>query len=377
MSRPDRLLTCLLVGGLLAAGSAFGAEQPESSESCGACHRDIYLMWQESAHAQAFEDPFFLEPLARIESAYGADQARQCLGCHAPMAGWIGDPDLELAISREGVNCEFCHGIVSVEMGERGPVPEVKIGSVKRGTIPGAESRGHDVAFSELHAESLVCAPCHEHKTAAGVPIMTTYSEWQSSSAAERNETCQTCHMSLVDSDVVDPRIKRDSGASVNLHKVPGGHSLEQLNKAIRVRLRPKRIGDELEVAVRLRNHGAGHAVPTGMPGRRVILRIDVRTSEGKSYREEKIYEKRFVDAAGERVDHVADLFFAEGLRMERDTRLAADEIREERFLFPVPPKVTAWVELKLNYEHSPWGEDDNRVWLTFYTETEMVRRGS
>ena len=75
--------------------------------------------------------------------------------------------------------------------------------------------------------------------------------------------------------------------------------------------------------------------------------------------------------------DTVPDLFFAEGLRMDRDTRLAADEVREERFMFPVPPTATAWVELKLSYEHSPWGEDDNRVWLTFYTETEMVRRGS
>jgi hypothetical protein len=130
-------------------------------------------------------------------------------------------------------------------------------------------------------------------------------------------------------------------------------------------------------VAVRIRNVGAGHAVPTGMPGRRVMLDVAVRTSEGKTYHEQRVYEKSFVDGAKRRVDRVADLFFADGLRLAADTRIGADELREERFRFDVPAEATAWVEVKLRYEHAPWGDDEDRVRMTFFSETRLVVRAS
>jgi len=349
----------------------------EPSDHCGACHRDIYRMWRDSAHAQALEDPFFLEPLNRITARYGLERTRPCIGCHAPLALLDDDLDLSEALSHEGVNCEFCHGVVAVDMVDGTPRHRVEIGTVKRATIPHADSPGHDVAYSELHASSLVCAPCHEYVADGGLPIMSTYSEWRSSSAAERGETCQTCHMNLVRSNVVDPRIKRDAGAEVNLHEMPGGHSLQQLHKALRVRLAPRRTDDGLRIAIELINQGAGHAVPTGMPGRRIILSVDVQTSGGASYHDERLYEKRFVDAGGRRVDNVADHFFADGLSLAADTRLGPDEQRSEAFDFEVPRDETAWVTVKLEYEHAPWGPGQERVSLTFYSESRFVRRES
>lgn len=367
-------LLILLVAAALPLGSA-AAASPEASATCGACHRDIYRMWSDSAHAKAFEDPFFLLPLAEVRDKYGEDRTNQCIRCHAPMAEVINDFSVEKAITREGVNCEFCHGLVDVELEEGGPRHRLDIGTVKRGTIPGADSRGHDVAFSELHMSSLICAPCHEYSTAAGTQIMTTYSEWSASSSAEGGETCQTCHMSLVKSDVVDPRIKRETGAQVNLHEMPGGHSIQQLTKALKVRLTPGRSSQGLEVKAQVRNAGAGHAVPTGMPGRRILLRVSVRTSEGKTLTDERVYERSYANGDGQRVDHVADLFFADGLHVREDTRLSADETREERFVFPLPENVTAWVDLTLRYEYSPWGEEGERVSFTIFSENRLVRR--
>ena len=371
-SRPRAGLLMWVIPGLAVSLAVAGT--PESADRCGSCHRDIYRMWRNSAHAQALEDPFFLDPFNRIQARHGTQATRGCLRCHAPLAGLIDDPGLLRAITREGVNCEFCHGLVAVEIVDGSPRHRVDIGEVKRGTIRGAESNGHDVAYSRLHRQSLVCAPCHEYTTASGTAVMTTYSEWEASQAAERGQTCQSCHMSLVESNVVDPRIKRDSAAQVNLHEMPGGHSLEQLHKALKVRLKPARTEQGLEVRARITNHGAGHAVPTGMPGRRIVLRLEVRTNDGQAFDEQRTYEKRFVDEQGARVDHVADLFFADGLRLSSDTRIAADELRDERFVFPVPASASAWISLRLEYEHAPWGDDEPSVSTVFVYERRFVR---
>jgi hypothetical protein len=352
-----------------------GAAAPQSSETCGSCHRDIYRMWRESAHAESLEDPFFLLPLRAIREQYGESHTRECVRCHAPMATLLDDFDFTRAITREGVNCEFCHSLVDVSVGERGPRHRVEIGEVKRGTIPGADSRGHEVAYSELHADSLICAPCHEYVTADGTQIMSTYSEWKASSSADDGKTCQSCHMTLVESNVVDPRIKRESGARVNLHQMPGGHSIHQLNKALRVRFDAERIEEGLQVTARIRNVGAGHAVPTGMPGRRMVLALAVKTSEGKGYRQERVYEKSYLNGEDRPVELVADLFFAKGLHLREDTRIQPDETREEQFVFPVPQDATAWIDLTLRYEHSPWGEDQERVSFTIFSESRLVRR--
>ena len=75
---------------------------------------------------------------------------------------------------------------------------------------------------------------------------------------------------------------------------MPGGHSLEQLNKALGLSIQHRWEDEELEVEVVLRNKGAGHAVPTGMPGRRVILDLVLRSGEGHRFEERKVYGKFF-----------------------------------------------------------------------------------
>jgi len=353
---------------------AIAATDPPTSDACGSCHRDIYRMWRDSAHAEACEDPFFTAVFDEVRQTQDLALQRLCLECHAPMAVVTGDLAMHHSVSREGVSCDYCHSLVEVDLTESGARPRLDVGRVKRGTIAEADSPAHDVAFSELHRTSRVCAPCHEFVASNGLAILTTYSEWAASRAAQRGETCQDCHMSLTEGRVVDPRVERDSSARVNLHEMPGGHSLQQLLKALDVKFRPQRTPDGLNVEVRLANQGAGHAVPTGMPGRRITMLVEVSTSGGKTYREERVYAKSFRGAGGRKIDHVTD-YFAEGAVLDADTRIRADETRTEVFGFPVPATDNASISVKLHYEHAPLGPESERVWVTFYSERRFLRR--
>ena len=347
----------------------------DPSATCGECHKDIHRMWSASAHARSMEDEVFLEAYRETKSTESEAVARQCLACHAPLTAVNADWNLAQKITWEGVHCDVCHGMTGVDMTGPNPRPVLDIGKVKRGPIKDAASSAHEVAFSELHTTALACAPCHEGSTADGVKVMTTYTEYLASGAARDGKTCQTCHMGKTRANVVDPKIARVATAEVNLHEVPGGHSLDQLHKALQVALDPKRQGDSLLVTVRLTNKGAGHAVPTGMPGRRVILDLAVRSGTGAAFEGKRTYTKTFTDAQGTTITRDSK-YFTKGLKLEADTRIQADEKRIETFGFPVPAAAAAYVTLKLHYEHAPTGGPENRTWLTFYSENRTLPPG-
>lgn len=366
------LLSLALAGSLPSAPEAAGLDRPATSDACGVCHKDIYRMWRQSAHADCMENDVFLTAYRETEIREGEKVAEVCLRCHAPLAEIIADPSLERKVTWEGVNCEVCHSMVSVDLS--GPVARhtFDLSDVKRGPITDAESTAHEVAYSELHTTSLVCAGCHEFTNSEGTSLMTTYTEWRESSAASEGQTCQSCHMWKTDAHVVDPRIVRVPSAEVNLHEMPGGHSLEQLHKALRVALKPRRDGDTLVVDIELVNKGAGHAVPTGMPGRRVILDLEVDPYVGEPMRETRVYGKFFVDAEGKRITRDSQ-YFAKGVRLESDTRIHADEKRKEEFRLPVAAETTVSASLRLHYEHAPTGDEAGLTRFTFYSESRTL----
>jgi len=356
---------------LLLAAPVTRAE-PQPSEMCGLCHRDIYTMWRSSAHARSMESLVFQEALQGAKADHGAGVAQLCLNCHSPMLQAVQDPKLRQKVTWEGVSCDFCHSLVSVDPAKGLPKQVIDVGDVKRGPIRGTVSTGHEVAYSDLHTKSLVCAGCHEYQNPEGVRVLATYSEWKDSGAAKEGKQCQDCHMDRTAANVVDPRVKRVSSASVNVHEVPGGHSLEFLHKAVAASIEPVREGDTLTLTLRLTNKGAGHAVPTGMPGRRVILNVEVKTSSGASFKEERVYGRFFADAAGDAVVRDSG-YFASGVKETSDSRLKADERRVETFRFQVPPDDTAFVRYQLHYEHSPLGGPEGRTRLTFLTEQRTI----
>lgn len=347
--------------------------QLETSDRCGSCHRDIFKMWQKSGHANSMESAAFLESFRQSQTEWGEERSRICLHCHAPTVVETGDWDLSDKVTWEGVSCDVCHSLVDVDLSGHAPRMRLDIGDVKRGPITDAASTGHEVAYSPLHEKAIACAPCHEYTNADGTPIMTTFSEWRNSQAAEDGKTCQSCHMWRTEAAVVDPRVQRASQAVVNLHEMPGGHSLHQLLKALDIEYDLERTGNNLNATVRIANV-IGHAVPTGMPGRQIILTVRVEADAMDPIVDVRDFGNHFVDAAGDPVEHVWG-FFESGIQLDADTRIAADSEWSETFRYSLPQDAVAYFRIRLEYMYSTADMRYEATRFVFFSEGRTVAR--
>jgi hypothetical protein len=214
-----------------------------------------------------------------------------------------------------------------------------------------------------------MCAGCHEFATEAGVPLLTTYSEWQSSSFFKDGVNCQRCHMPYVLADVVDPRIKRVANVAVNLHQIPGGHSRQMMYKACKTTIASvNREKKKIKVAVSVANTGAGHFVPTGMPTRKVILSVDITTEKGEQQRKEVVYERQVVGSQGQPIQRDSELF-TQQISVKSDTRIKPGETRTELFEFEDYPGENITIHARLTYLYSPHGKPETESRFDFYNE--------
>ncbi|MBI3696797.1 MAG: hypothetical protein HY238_18420 [Acidobacteria bacterium] len=359
------MITWLLAGALFSGPVTL--DKISSAEMCGRCHRDILRAWKTSVHAEALEDPLFQDALDLAVTEFGVQARSGCLKCHAPTVQYSSDTALVKKVTWEGVTCDFCHSLKSVSVVSGLPRLLVEFDGVKTGPLKDALSGAHGVAFSPVHTSSLVCAGCHEYRNAAGLAVLTTYSEWEASSYAAKQTHCQSCHMAAMSANVVDPKIKRVKETTVNLHQMPGSHSIEQLNKAIGARLTLARENGMLKVNVEVSNRGAGHMVPTGSPLRQVHLELRVLDASGKSYQGERVYTRKVVDRQGRELAAEHEVF-VEAARVKEDTRLKAGERRVESFTFPLPPGVSANVRAQLWYYYSPLAQIEQQKKVSFLT---------
>ena len=363
----------VLVGVAAALPAGAGVREPATSaERCGACHRSIQEAWKISSHAHSMDSRLFQDVLEMAEADYGAAARKTCLGCHAPVAVDTGDLALVRKVSWEGVTCDFCHSIRNVTMNGANPRAIVEFSLVKTGPLKESVSTGHATEYSAVHTSSVVCAPCHEYRNAGGFPVLTTYTEWKNSRYAKEGRECQSCHMLRVAGAVVDPKVKR-STAGLNLHQMPGSHSLEQLTSTVRAQMTAVREGDQLKVTVAVENHNAGHYVPTGSPLRQIVLEVRADTYGGQHFREERTYARRIVDQHGTPVvlEHTA---FLKGAKVVGDTRLAPGEKRTETFAFAAQPGTQAQVRATFWYYYSPMARTESQKRITFLTLNRLVR---
>lgn len=363
------LLLALAVSPALAAGAL---PSPASAEICGRCHRSIQEGWKKSAHASAMESRLFQDSLEMAERDFGADARKVCLGCHAPIAVLLGDLVLSRKTSWEGVTCDYCHSIREVQ--ENGPNPKAKVefSDLKSGPSKDSVSPAHRTAYSAVHTSALACAVCHQYTNSLGFPVVTTYSEWKESVSGQAEQECQRCHMYLVKGSVVDPRVKREAAHEVNLHEMPGSHSIEQLNRALKAQMSAARDGDRLVVTVKLTNEGAGHYLPTGSPMRQLVLVVRATPYGSDAMMEERTYSRTLADAAGTPIkyEHVA---FLKAAKVVSDTRLAPEQTKTETFSFPIPRGKKAQVDAMLYYLHSPMASAEHTRRIKFVELNQLV----
>ena len=94
----------------------------------------------------------------------------------------------------------------------------------------------------------------------------------------------------------------------------------------------------------------------------------------GGSFEARRVYGKTFRDATGRPIALDGPVF-RPGVTIDTDSRIKPDERRVEVLPFPVSPTASAYVTLKLYYEHTPTAGDENRTFVTFYTEDRRYTR--
>ena len=98
-------------------GTFIPGEMFVSAKRCGACHTDAHAQWRQSAHGNAFREPFYQKNVKDLQTQKGIEFTRHCESCHNPAALFTGALTKNSHVKRpfddEGVSCIACHSIQS------------------------------------------------------------------------------------------------------------------------------------------------------------------------------------------------------------------------------------------------------------------------
>jgi hypothetical protein len=328
--------------------------QCQSYRDCRECHSDIFELWKNSLHAQSYENPTFRATFMTIKFGCGEVIAKECLSCHAPMAYLANDLDTGSPAMAEGVSCTFCHSISSVNHGNFDTYYNLDTSGVMYGPYEAAGEAGHGTQYLPLYLESELCAGCHEYVNDYGVGVLETYREWKASPYPDNGVHCQNCHMPIMPDLSVADNCDVTS-YYVTAHEFRGGHSDINLAYAVTLETEATKRGRKLDVKVKITNAESGHKLPTGIPIRRLVLNVTLRSAydSAEVAAVRKVYRKVLTDKYGTIIENVPDMFL-NATSIYSDNRIAPKETRVEDITFDIPRWVSNYyVETTLNYEYS------------------------
>ncbi|MCB9899453.1 MAG: hypothetical protein H6825_15710 [Planctomycetes bacterium] len=300
-----------------------------SPGSCLPCHAEVVAEWRQSMHSQAFTDP-------QVRAPDQSDNFRkpECIPCHAaePIFSY-GIEDGTRALARtarrqDGIDCLSCHGL-----------PQGGVASSRTGLTAACQP----VYEAKMQTDSL-CAPCHNQHD--------THVEWRASPAAERGETCFTCHMPPVKRDGSEagaPRAGRD-------HRFLGGRDHDFAASSFT--LAHELTDDGRQLSVTITNTFAGHNLPTDSRNRALDLVVTLLDARGAEVPKAEGVGDRF--PGGE--TGTARLRFRNPYRSSGDptTQIPAGESRT--LTLPVPETARKAV-IEVFYKLQPWIPDSEARW--------------
>jgi mono/diheme cytochrome c family protein len=100
-------------------GKFIAGDKFVSAARCATCHTDVHPQWRESAHANAFREPFYQKNVNDLIRQKDIAFTRHCESCHNPAALFSGaltdKPQFKnRPFDEDGVSCIVCHSIESV-----------------------------------------------------------------------------------------------------------------------------------------------------------------------------------------------------------------------------------------------------------------------
>lgn len=213
--------------------------------TCGRCHIDVYLEWEDSLHRAAWTN-------ANVQQATNGFAKVECRACHSPQPVLAHSlehrPLFRPQNLEDGVHCLSCHGL------ESGGVAAAR-------TIPGAPCRPKR---TQALSDRMMCNPCHQ-------PTHNAMAEFVQSQAFRFGQSCHDCHMPRVER-------KRDNGFTYfgRSHGSLGGLNAAFVRKALAWKCHR----EGRAVVVTLGNQ-TGHKFPGEIPSRSLVLRFDFLRSDG------------------------------------------------------------------------------------------------
>ncbi len=302
--------------------------------------------WRSSMMANASKDPLWRAVVSEETSKFpelAKTIETTCTRCHAPMgnkqafhdgADGYSIKETELSkLGRDGVSCTVCHQIQPANLGTPESFSggfEIKPEKVVFGPYedplvdPMTGVAGYEPRHSQHINESALCGTCHtlftpylnnKNEIAGMFPEQTPYLEWKNSKFPAANANCQSCHMppltDSVDISTTPPwhKVKRSPfwrhlfiGSNAFMGKLLG-NNFDTLNltatpahfdstvkktkamlmeKTVALEISPSQSGDLLSAKVKVSNL-TGHKLPTGIPYRRVWIKLNVKDEAGNT----------------------------------------------------------------------------------------------
>jgi hypothetical protein len=332
----------------------------QTSDRCFACHNtlststgediSIGVAWRPTMMANSARDPYWQAGVRRESIDHPESRGaieEECSKCHMPMANrqarfehrepdvfshLVPDADDRIdRLARDGVSCSLCHQIQPDKLGTRESlVGNFVIDATRRlgerqefgpfdtekgeNRIMRTSSGGYQPAEGQHIRQSEMCATCHTLITTAlgpdgrkigELPEQMPYQEWFNSDFRD-TQSCQSCHMPVVDEPVRMTSVLGQFREGVSRHVFLGGNFFVQrmLNRyrgdlgvwalppelegaATRTieHLRGKTaqlaidrvevVDGHLRAEIAVENVG-GHKFPTAYPSRRAWLHVSV-----------------------------------------------------------------------------------------------------
>lgn len=299
-------------------------ERSLKPEDCGMCHADKLAQWRTSLHAEAFSPGLVGQLLT-----YDAEDTAACMQCHAPLAEQRqafeaarkkGTAHLaaDQGLAAAGNSCAGCH----VRGNRRFGPPARDTGAVGQSDPKGPHG---EVIRTADFEKSEFCAACHQFtqdQAINGKPLENTNVEWQASPAASEGKTCQSCHM------------------PDRTHLWRGIHDPDTVRSGVT----PEFLAEPGRAVFRLTNTGVGHAFPTYVTPKVVMMGIAL-DEQGKP-----VVGTEVSSVIQRRVEQI------DGNWIERaDTRLTPGQSATLEMPWPNSGAVRLWLEVRPDdfYDHS------------------------
>ena len=198
-----------------------------SAATCGTCHPKHYSEWSISQHSYSQLSPVYLSLSNKINQLANGSNGDFCLRCHNQVGANLGEDQFASNLerhptSREGITCVVCHRIdrsynkasgrlALVEGGVTeavyGPEGNRELARVLDNTheyrvVTDPEESGRKIhkeakQFTSI-SDPMFCGTCHDVTLFNGFRLEEAFSEYRTSPAAARGETCQDCHMGKI-----------------------------------------------------------------------------------------------------------------------------------------------------------------------------------